>query len=206
MKITSMKLIQHLQGGLGLPRLTKDATAAIAAASPLDQGTLEGIFDEFAPAVYKYLLRSGLGAQEADQTVGDIFALVLDKLSERKVLQTNLRTYIFQIAYQFVVDHARNRQRAAPLDVGETAKEESKPIQTLTEENMFLGVLSTTIEQVLTAEQRNVIVLRFQEEFSLKETAEIVGKDVNDVKALQDCGFNKLREVLSRRNKVNKYA
>ena len=61
---------------------------------------------------------------------------------------------------------------------------------------MLLEKLSTTMERELTNEQRNVLVLRFQEEFSLKETAEIVGKNVNAVKALQNRGINKLREVL----------
>ena len=52
----------------------------------------------------------------------------------------------------------------------------------------------------LTEEQRNVIVLRYQEEFSLKETAEIIGKNVNAIKALQNRGINKLREAMSREN------
>ena len=54
------------------------------------------------------------------------------------------------------------------------------------------------MKRELTEDQRNVIVLRFQEEFSLKETAEIVGKNVNAVKALQNRGIQKLRQVLSR--------
>jgi RNA polymerase sigma-70 factor (ECF subfamily) len=61
---------------------------------------------------------------------------------------------------------------------------------------MLLEKLLTTMECELTNEQRNVLVLRFQEEFSLKETAEIVGKNVNAVKALQNRGINKLRDVL----------
>ena len=86
----------------------KDETAVITAAGSLDQEALGGIFDEYAPALYKYLLRSGLGSQEADQAVGDVFARVLAKVSEGKGPETNLRSYLFQVAYHLVVDHARD--------------------------------------------------------------------------------------------------
>jgi DNA-directed RNA polymerase specialized sigma subunit len=65
------------------------------------------------------------------------------------------------------------------------------------EEIMLLEKLSTTIERELTNEQRNVLVLRFQDEFGLKETAEIAAKNVNAVNALQNRGINKLREILN---------
>ena len=42
-----------------------------------------------------------------------------------------------------------------------------------------------------------MIVLRFQEGFSLKETAEIVGKKVNAVKALQNRAMSRLRDALT---------
>jgi len=173
-------------------------TALIEAAGSLDPEALEAIFDEYAPALYKYLLRLGVGPQEADQAVGDVFARLLEKFSEGKGPQTNLRSYLFQIAYHLIVDNARANQRTAPLDVADSVQEDMKPVQAQTEDKMLLQTLSAAIVQELTEEQKNVIVLRFQEGFSLKETAEISGKNVNAVKALQNRAINKLREALSR--------
>lgn len=178
----------------------QNESTLIKAANSLNQDALEAIFDEFAPILYKYLLRLGLGSQEADQTVGDVFVRLLEKLSEGKGPRTNLRAYLFQIAYHLVVDQARDRQRAAPLEIAETVGRVSRSVQAQTEEAMLLESLSTAMEQVLTEEQRNIIVLRFQEGFSIKETAEIVGKKDNAVKALQSRGINRLREALSHEN------
>ena len=175
----------------------KDETAVIAAAGSLDPEALAAIFDEFAPAIYKYLLRLGVSAQEADQIVGDVFARLLEKFSEGKGPRKNLRSYLFQIAYHLVVDDARARQRMAPLDIADTVTQDVKPVQSLAEENLLLDQVSTAMENELTEDQRNVLVLRFQEDFSLKETAEIVGKNINAVKALQNRGISKLRQVLS---------
>jgi len=177
----------------------KDETAVIAAAESLDQDALAAIFDEYAPALYKYLLRLGVNSQEADQIVGDVFVRLLEKLAEGKGPRTNLRSYLFQIAYHLVVDQARERQRTAPLDLADSVKEDMEPVQSQTEEKMLLEVLSEAMQNELTEEQRSVIVLRFQEDFSLKETAEILGKEVNAVKALQNRGINKLRQFMVRK-------
>lgn len=176
----------------------KDKSAVLAAAGSLDHEALIAIFDEYASAIYKYLLRLGVASQEADQIVGDVFARLLEKLTEGKGPRTNLRSYLFQTAYHLVVDHARERQRIAPLDVADTIRQELKPVQSLAEENMLLEKLSGAMDRELTEDQRNVLVLRFQEDFSLKETAEIIGKNINAVKALQNRGINKLRQALGR--------
>ena len=176
----------------------KDETAVIAAAESLDQDALSAIFDEYAPILFKYLLRLGVSSQEADQIVGDVFVRLLEKLDEGKGPRTNLRSYLFQIAYHLVVDQARERQRTAPLDLADSVKEDMEPVQSRTEEKMLLEELSEAMQSELTEDQRNVIVLRFQEDFSLKETAEILGKEVNAVKALQNRGVNKLRQFMGR--------
>jgi RNA polymerase sigma-70 factor (ECF subfamily) len=181
----------------------KDETALITAARSLDNEALTTIFEEYAPAIFKYLLRLGTSAQEADQLVGDVFARLLEKISEGKGPEKNLRSYLFQIAYHLVVDDARDRQRITGLDVADTIKEDAKPVQAQAEEKMLLEKLSTAMERYLTEEQRNVLVLRFQEDFSLKETAEIIGKNVNAVKALQNRGITSLREALQRENGGN---
>jgi RNA polymerase sigma-70 factor (ECF subfamily) len=176
----------------------RDETAVIAAAASLDADALTAIFDEYAPAIYKYLLRLGVLSQEADQIVGDVFVRLLEKFAEGAGPRTNLRSYLFQIAYHLVVDDSRDRQHVAALDDAEIIAEDKKSIQAQAEEKMLFEKLSGAMEQVLTEDQRNVLVLRFQEDFSLKETAEIIGKNVNAVKALQSRGINNLREALRR--------
>ena len=177
-----------------------DAAVLLATAGSLDHDALSAIFDEYAPAIFKYLLRLDVNSQEADQIVGDVFARLLDKFAKGEGPRTNLRSYLFQTAYHLLVDHARERQRTAPLDVADTIKEDKQPVQALTEEKMLLENLAIAMQHELTEDQRNVLILRFQEDFSLKETAEITGKNVNAVKALQNRAINNLREALRREN------
>ncbi len=178
----------------------KDESALLNAVVSLDQDALASVFDEYAPAIFKYLLRLGIGSQEADQITGDVFVRLLEKIKEGKGPQKNLRSYLFQTAYHLVVDQSREGQRITTLDMADTVVQESQPVSAMAEDKMLLEKLAKIMERELTEEQTNIIVLRFQEDFSLKETAEIVGKNVNAVKALQNRGINKLRDAMSREN------
>jgi len=178
----------------------KDESALLNAVVSLDQDALASVFDEYAPAIFKYLLRLGIGSQEADQITGDVFVRLLEKIKEGKGPQKNLRSYLFQTAYHLVVDQSRERQRITTLDMADTVVQDSQPVSAMAEDKLLLEKLAKIMERELTEEQTNVIVLRFQEDFSLKETAEIVGKNINAVKALQNRGINKLREAMSREN------
>jgi RNA polymerase sigma-70 factor (ECF subfamily) len=59
-----------------------------------------------------------------------------------------------------------------------------------------LDTLIMAIRNDLTEDQRHVIILRFLEGFSLLETAEIIGKKVQNVKVIQSRGIEKLRKIL----------
>jgi RNA polymerase sigma factor (sigma-70 family) len=56
--------------------------------------------------------------------------------------------------------------------------------------------LLNTMNNDLSELQRHVILLRFMEGFSLRETAVIVCKEVNHVKVIQNRGLAKLRKSL----------
>ena len=168
----------------------------LEAAKNFDEDTLAKIFDTYAPVLYRYALRLTGDPQEADQIVGDVFARLLEKFAEGKGPSSNLRSYLFQIAYHVVVDNARERQRTVPIDIAENFLAEDDGLSGVVDERIKLDQVQAAIDTELTDEQRHVILLRYQEEFSLQETANIVGKKVNAVKALQNRGVSKLRQVL----------
>ena len=61
---------------------------------------------------------------------------------------------------------------------------------------MLFETVIRAIKDDLTEDQRHVIILRFLEGFSLRETAEIIGKEVYNVKVIQNRGVAKLRKAL----------
>jgi RNA polymerase sigma-70 factor (ECF subfamily) len=174
-----------------------DPSALLKAARRLDKGALTDIFDLYASEIYNYILRLCQDPIQADQVVGDVYSRFLEQLSLGKGPHTNLRAYLYQTAYHLFIDQARETQRFAPIEIIEFFAPDNYTVQDAVENRALLDAVMIAINTELTEEQRHVIVLRFLEGLSLKETAEIVGKNESSVKVLQSRGIAKLRKVLS---------
>ena len=175
-----------------------DEVALLRAARKLDPEALAAIFDLYAPAIYKYGLRLCHDPVDADNLVGDVFAQLLEKLADGQGPLANLRSYLYQTAYHLIVDRARHNQRFTRLEVmiNTSAHLFTPSTQAKVEERVLMDGLVATLNNELTADQRHVIILRFLEDFSLGETAAIIGKSVNNVKVIQNRAIAKLRKAL----------
>ena len=182
----------------------KDETDLIQAAKKLDQDALTAIFDIYAPAIYTYVLRLCHDPIESDHIVGDVFAQLLEQFAAGKGPHSNLRSYLYQIAYHLVVDGARHNQRFAPLEVVIESAGKLITISTQVEKRVLMEALISTANNDLTDIQRHVIILRFLEGFSLRETAAIIGKNINHIKVIQNRGIARLRKSLCLKLDVDK--
>jgi RNA polymerase sigma-70 factor (ECF subfamily) len=174
-----------------------DPSALLKAARRLDKGALAEIFDLYASDIYNYVFRLCHDPIQADQVVGDVFSRLLDQLAIGKGPHTNLKSYLYQTAYHLFIDQAHEAKRIAPIEIVEFFAPEHYTVQNAVENRALLDAIMLAINNDLTDDQRHVIVLRFLEGMSLKETAKIVGKNENSVKVLQSRGIAKLRQVLS---------
>lgn len=172
-----------------------DATL-LAAARRMDEYALIRIFDLYAPALHKYAFRLCRDARMADQIVGDVFAKLLEHLSAGKGPSANLRSYLFEMVYHLFVDEGRYSARRAPLEAIELWQKDGSSTDESAEEKVLLRIVLRAIMTDLTEAQRQVIILRFMEEFSLKETALIIGKKVGNVKVIQNRAIATLRKAL----------
>jgi RNA polymerase sigma-70 factor (ECF subfamily) len=174
-----------------------NTSALLKAAKRLDQDALAEIFDRYAPVIYNYVLRLCQDQVQADQIVGDVFSRFLDQLAVGKGPRTNLRSYLYQIAYHLFVDQTRDSQRVAPIEIVDHVASDTQSVQTEVENRSLLDTVLLAINDHLTDDQRHAVVLRLLEGLSLKETAKIMGKNTSSVKVLQSRGIAKLRLVLS---------
>lgn len=157
---------------------------------------LERIFDRYASALYNYALRLGHDPIMADHIVGDVFANLLEQLSAGKGPKTNLRSYLYQTTYHMIIDHGRSSHRNAPLEVADSFGVDRHSASERLEDRAMFDVILRVLRNDLTEDQRHVIVLRFLENFSLRETSKILGKEVSHIKVIQSRAIAKLRKSL----------
>lgn len=164
--------------------------------SKMNKNAVVEIFDRYGSALYNYVLRLCGDPMLADQIVGDVFAKLLDQLAAGKGPTSNLRSYLYETAYHQIIDEARYAKRRVSLEAAVwLSQDQQSALLRLEDEILFKQVLHA-IQHRLTDDQRHVIVLRFLEEFSLRETAAILGKRVEHIKVIQGRAIAALRRTL----------
>ncbi len=178
--------------------MISEFAALLRAARNLDKDALTAIFDRVSPALYKFVSRFVPDPILADQLVADVFAQLLDEFGAGRGPRANVRAYLYQTAYRLIVEHFREVHPKSSLKlVIETPQtDQSIPRQSQSDERATEEIVLFTMNTELSANQRLVIILRFLEDFSLKETAEIIGKNANNVKVIQSRGLAKLKKAI----------
>lgn len=175
-----------------------ELAALLKAARNLDKNALTRIFDLYSSALYKFVSRLIHDPILSDQLVADVFTRLVEEFGAGKGPRANIRLYLYQTAYRLVLEHFRDAHPHSSLEVSIRTRAKTNPGATPSQidERAMMEALLTTMNSELSEDQRIVIILRFLEDFSMKETAEIIGKDVNNIKVIQSRGIAKLQKAL----------
>lgn len=161
-----------------------DEQRALDGLRDLDSQSIGAIYDKYFPDVYRYVRYRISDESTAQDIASDVFVRLLDAAQKKHGPQTNLRGWLIATASNVVNDHHR-RQYRRPLaalsesiaDRGPTVHAE---IDSREQNRLVLGAIAQ-----LTEEQQHVLALRFGQGYSIEETAALMKKNINAVKALQ---------------------
>lgn len=165
-------------------------------ARQLNAEALTEIFDLYSRPLYNYALRLCSDPIIADGIVGDVFAKLLDQLSHGHGPSSNVRSYLYEIAYHLVVDYSRYSRRKVSFDGIDVFRYDNSSAHVNFEDHLVFEKVMQAVRDELTRDQRHVIILRFLEGFSLRETATIIGKQVSHVKVIQNRAIARLRKAM----------
>ena len=159
-------------------------------------GRLHEIYFE---RVYRYMMARVGNPSDAEDLTQELFLKVMASLGSYRFQGPPFAAWLFRIARNIVVDRTRRRRTAGeqvPLDeagcvpAGGSAEEEA--LRTLSAESLVAALGRVTDLQ------RQVVELRFLAELSIAETAAVMKRNENAVKALQHSALQALRRVLSK--------
>lgn len=173
----------------------------LAAARDGAPWALEAIYRDLAPAVLGYL--RGQRAVEHEDLTSEVFVGVVRGLSGFRGDEPAFRSWVFSIAHRRLIDERRRlaRRREDPVDpaalagslagsaVGNAEEEAAARLG----EGWALRVLD-----VLTDDQRSVLLLRVLADLSVEDVARLLGKRPGAVKTLQRRALASLARYLER--------
>ncbi|MDP9387760.1 MAG: sigma-70 family RNA polymerase sigma factor [Actinomycetota bacterium] len=144
-----------------------------------------------APAVLGYLRAQG--APDPEDLLGEVFLQVARDLDRFSGDDEALRRWVFAIAHNRLLD-ARRRQARRPT----VADRDVPDAPVAPPPDPFDPELVAALG-MLTADQREVVVLRFVADLPLDDVARITGRTVGAVKALQHRALDALSRMLAAR-------
>jgi RNA polymerase sigma-70 factor (ECF subfamily) len=167
----------------------------------LDPQAITAIHNRYYPVVYRFARFRVNDEITAEDIAGDVFMHLLEAVHSGRGPLTNLQGWLIRTTANVVNDHFRklyNRPKEDSSEVLENSKDiyliQSDPV-ILTDQKERNRLLQEAIDQ-LTDAQKLVITLRFGNRFSLEETAKLMGRSSNTIKALQYRALLALRRKL----------
>jgi RNA polymerase sigma-70 factor, ECF subfamily len=169
----------------------------LAAAQTGAGWAFEVLYRELSPAVTGYLRLHG--AAEPDDLASETFIGVFTGLAGFTGDEGGLRAWVFTIAHRRLLDDWRRRSRRPqavddPADLSGHAGGD-------VEDDALTRLGAEAVQRLcgeLPADQRSVLLLRILADLTVDQVAQVLGRSVPSVKALQRRGLRTLRERLER--------
>lgn len=170
----------------------------LAQAKNFDQNALALIYDRYSTALYQYAYRQTGSQQTAEDCVAETFTRYLHALRRNKGPQKALRPYLYRIAHNWITDRYR---KPTPEDGLDDKIELIAEDQISTEGQIIQKGNAQKLREhlkKLKPDQRQVIVLKHLEGMRNAEVAEIMGRNVGSVKALNSRALKNLRKFIQK--------
>ena len=162
-----------------------------------DAAALAELYDQHQPAIYRFVYYRVGDAATAEDLTGEVFVRVVEKIDSFVYRDRPLLPWLYTIARNLVTDYQRRSAHAVMVPLDERLVAEDQDVEQAAERKLTQGLLAAALVH-LTEEQRQVILLKFVEGLENKDVAQIMGKSVGAVKALQHRGLAALERVLRR--------
>jgi RNA polymerase sigma-70 factor, ECF subfamily len=163
-----------------------------------DRGALEELYLLHFDRIYSYLHLSVDNRHDAEDLTTQTFLKMLEAIGRFRWQSVPFSAWLFRIAHNLAMDHFRARSRVqAEAEVPEPAGSEESSAEDQALDSLGRAGMLELIER-LSAEQRQVLTLKFLFGFVNAEVASILGKSEGAVKSLQHRALASLEKQLVR--------
>jgi len=168
--------------------------ALVERARARDREAFGALYDLHAEAVYRYLYYRLGNSAECEDLTEQVFLKAWEAIDRYEWRGRPFLAWLYRVAHNTLVDQRRGDRPRVPLDdvLADLPAREDALEQALTAETLAAAL------RLLTAEQAQVITLRFLAGWSNAEIADQMQRQEPAIRALQLRGLHALRRLLTR--------
>ncbi len=171
----------------------------VAAAKKGDSASFGKLYDHYVKPIYRFIAVKVSVRQEAEDLTHEVFLAAWQKLPGFTFQGFPFSSWLYRIARNRVIDHYRTRKQHADISevdeglLGIIDSHEAGVDSSLTLREVYAAM------KELTVDQQDVLVLRFVDDLSPKEIAEVMDKTEGSVRIIQHRAVEALKKKLKSR-------
>ncbi len=180
-----------MAGDTGIRTLVKKAKEGS------DPDSFGRLYDEYVDQIFRYIYYKVGNFAEAQDLTGQTFLKAFENIYSYELRDVAFSSWLYRIAHNLVVDYFRRESKRENVPIDEqppAASTRGNPVETVMadmESERLYGAM-----RKLTHNQREVLVLKFIDNLSNGQVAEIMGISVGAVKSTQKRGLLSLNRIL----------
>ena len=166
-----------------------------------DQEAARQLYERYFDRIYNYVYARVGRAEDAEDLAIVTMTRSLTRLDLFQDQGVAFSSWVYRIAHNATIDHYRKQGKASLVPLEEATLPQSADPSEIALDRIAGEDLRAAVRE-LTEDQQQVLVLRFFQDLSAAEAAEIMGKSLGAVQALQHRALGSLeRTLISRRSK-----
>lgn len=157
---------------------------------------LAGLYEEYYDRIARYASVHIGDRNDAEDIAGEVFLKALKSLGSYEERGVPMQAWLFRIAHNMVVDYLRKKTKLSTVPVETAVLHADADPELIAEQNIQMERVSIAMQK-LTADQQQVVGLRFLGGLSSKEIAGIMQKSDGAVREMQRAAVERLRNILA---------
>ena len=160
-----------------------------------DRAAFAELYDTHCDAVYRYILYRVREPADAEDLCSEVFTRAFANIHRYRWQGKSFLAWLYTIARNAVTDRRRRDRPTVDLDDAYGVAEEGPTAHDRAVRGEQVDALRGAVKH-LTTEQQEVLVLRFIENMSSRQVAQVLGKNEGAIRALQFRALGRLRKLL----------
>ena len=182
--------------------MQNDEESIVLKAQSGDVDAFGKLYEAYFDRIYRYIAIKVGNTAEAEDLTSDVFLKLIECIGlYKKRKDASFSSWLFRLAHNLVIDHFRRSARRKTEPFSGFELDAGQDIEALVDRKLGLEQLSRAMRG-LTEAQRQVMSLRFGAQLSIAQTAEVMGKSENAIKALQHGAVATLRRMVGKDKKA----
>ncbi|MCS6789288.1 MAG: sigma-70 family RNA polymerase sigma factor [Patescibacteria group bacterium] len=155
------------------------------------------LYDYYFEQIYRFIYLKVSHKEDAEDLAHQVFLQALKKMKDYEYKGLPFSSWLYKIARNEIVDFYRSKKTNTTLEELENvlSSDDDIDIKDKLDLKIQLEKVKEAIKKIK-PEYQDIIIMRFIEDLSIKEVAEILDKTEGSIKLMQHRAINSLKKIL----------